>query len=171
MYYDDLKKKLVGENVIKRLALLKVSAAVSFDEGVMSCLEHLKAAPWSEDKVDIVLACLDELHLPEDSLLRQETDHEVSKDTLYVLCHICLVSLVFCLSEATTQIKGSGKNRGALIVREADNMLWMVDKLIRKKYNKEISKDHKVLSKLRHECERAKRALNNQHQNYRKYEY
>ncbi|CAF1849224.1 BnaC04g24120D [Brassica napus] len=103
-------------------------------------------------------------------LLRQETDHEVSKDTLYVLCHICLVSLVFCLSEATTQIKGSGKNRGALIVREADNMLWMVDKLIRKKYNKEISKDHKVLSKLRHECERAKRALNNQHQNYRKYE-
>ncbi|KAH0884686.1 hypothetical protein HID58_060782 [Brassica napus] len=78
-------------------------------------------------------------------LLRQETDHEVSKDTLYVLCHICLVSLVFCLSEATTQIKGSGKNRGALIVREADNMLWMVDKLIRKKYNKEISKDHKVL--------------------------
>ncbi|CDY31013.1 BnaC04g24110D [Brassica napus] len=68
MYYDDLKKKLVGENVIKRLALLKVSAAVSFDEGVMSCLEHLKAAPWSEDKVDIVLACLDELHLPEDSV-------------------------------------------------------------------------------------------------------
>ncbi|CAN6829225.1 unnamed protein product [Brassica oleracea] len=104
-------------------------------------------------------------------LLREETDHEVSKDTLYVLCHICLVCLVFCLSEATTQIKGSGKNRGALmgeIVREADNMLWMVDKLIMKKYNKEISKDHKVLSKLRHECERAKRALNNQHQHYRK---
>lgn len=39
-----------------------------------------------------------------------------------------------------------------------------VDKLIRKKYNKDISKDHKVLGKLRCECERAKRALSNQHQ-------
>ncbi|KFK43208.1 hypothetical protein AALP_AA1G094300 [Arabis alpina] len=37
-------------------------------------------------------------------------------------------------------------------------------KLIKKKYNKDISKDHKALSKLRRECERAKRALSNQHQ-------
>ncbi|CAH8383957.1 unnamed protein product [Eruca vesicaria subsp. sativa] len=37
-------------------------------------------------------------------------------------------------------------------------------KLIRKKYNKDISKDHKALGKLRRECERAKRALSNQHQ-------
>ncbi|XP_048623001.1 heat shock 70 kDa protein BIP3-like [Brassica napus] len=37
-------------------------------------------------------------------------------------------------------------------------------KLIKKKYNKDISKDHKALGKLRLECERAKRALSNQHQ-------
>ncbi|ESQ35968.1 hypothetical protein EUTSA_v10009566mg [Eutrema salsugineum] len=37
-------------------------------------------------------------------------------------------------------------------------------KLVKKKYNKDISKDHKALSKLRRECERAKRALSNQHQ-------
>ncbi|CAN6908397.1 unnamed protein product [Brassica oleracea] len=37
-------------------------------------------------------------------------------------------------------------------------------KLIKKKYNKDISKDHKALGKLRRECERAKRALSNQHQ-------
>ncbi|CAH2038509.1 unnamed protein product [Thlaspi arvense] len=37
-------------------------------------------------------------------------------------------------------------------------------KLIKKKYSKDISKDHKALSKLRRECERAKRALSNQHQ-------
>ncbi|KAK9919875.1 hypothetical protein M0R45_028449 [Rubus argutus] len=37
-------------------------------------------------------------------------------------------------------------------------------KLIKKKYNKDISKDNKALGKLRKECERAKRALSTQHQ-------
>ncbi|XP_031269515.1 probable mediator of RNA polymerase II transcription subunit 37b [Pistacia vera] len=36
-------------------------------------------------------------------------------------------------------------------------------KLIKKKYNKDISKDNKALGKLRSECERAKRALSGQH--------
>ncbi|KAM7469676.1 hypothetical protein LguiA_007859 [Lonicera macranthoides] len=37
-------------------------------------------------------------------------------------------------------------------------------KLIKKKYNKDISNDNKALGKLRKECERAKRALSSQHQ-------
>ncbi|CAA7053268.1 unnamed protein product [Microthlaspi erraticum] len=37
-------------------------------------------------------------------------------------------------------------------------------KLIKKKFNRDISKDHKALGKLRRECELAKRALSNQHQ-------
>ncbi|RZC94468.1 hypothetical protein C5167_026197 [Papaver somniferum] len=37
-------------------------------------------------------------------------------------------------------------------------------KLIKKKHGKDISKDKKALGKLRRECERAKRALSNQHQ-------
>lgn len=37
-------------------------------------------------------------------------------------------------------------------------------KLIKRKYNKDISNDKKALGKLRRECERAKRALSNQHQ-------
>ncbi|XP_044471859.1 luminal-binding protein 5-like [Mangifera indica] len=37
-------------------------------------------------------------------------------------------------------------------------------KLIKKKYNKDISKDNKALGKLRRECEKAKRALSSQHQ-------
>ncbi|KAH7516347.1 hypothetical protein FEM48_Zijuj10G0125400 [Ziziphus jujuba var. spinosa] len=37
-------------------------------------------------------------------------------------------------------------------------------KLIKKKYNNDISKDNKALGKLRRECERAKRALSSQHQ-------
>lgn len=201
MYCDDLKKKLVGENVVKILALLKVSAAISFDEGVVSCLEHLEAAPWSEDEEEVVVSCLDELHLPEDSvalilqrvsseprrartdddiflklltgvlqakddkarremkvlifkLVREEADREVSKDTLYGLCHRCLTSLVLCLSEVTTQMNDPGKDRGALmgeIAREADNMLWMVDILIEKKMCDEFVKlwaDQKELADL-----------------------
>ncbi|KAJ0245910.1 BTB/POZ domain-containing protein [Hirschfeldia incana] len=190
MYCDDLRKKLVGENVVKILALLKVSAAISFGEGVVSCLEHLEAAPWSEDEEEVVVSCLDELHLPEDSvglilqrvsseprvtrtdddiflklltgvlqakddkarremkvlifkLVREEADHEVSKETLYGLCHRCLTSLVLCLSEVTTQMNDPGKDRGALmgeIAREADNMLWMVDILIEKKMCDEFVK-------------------------------
>ncbi|TYH91718.1 hypothetical protein ES332_A13G132900v1 [Gossypium tomentosum] len=37
-------------------------------------------------------------------------------------------------------------------------------KLIKRKYNKDISEDNKALGKLRRECERAKRALSSQHQ-------
>ncbi|KAG7596368.1 Heat shock protein 70kD peptide-binding domain superfamily [Arabidopsis suecica] len=37
-------------------------------------------------------------------------------------------------------------------------------KLVKKKYNKDISKDHKALGKIRRECELAKRSLSNQHQ-------
>ncbi|KAL3516049.1 hypothetical protein ACH5RR_022951 [Cinchona calisaya] len=37
-------------------------------------------------------------------------------------------------------------------------------KMIKRKYNKDISNDKKALGKLRKECERAKRALSNQHQ-------
>ncbi|KAF7805098.1 luminal-binding protein 5-like [Senna tora] len=37
-------------------------------------------------------------------------------------------------------------------------------KLVKRKYNKDISNNHKALNKLRRECERAKRALSNQHQ-------
>eukprot|EP01018_Ginkgo_biloba_P031001 Gb_00216 [translate_table: standard] len=37
-------------------------------------------------------------------------------------------------------------------------------KLIKKKYNKDVSKDNRALGKLRRESERAKRALSNQHQ-------
>ncbi|CAH2079386.1 unnamed protein product, partial [Thlaspi arvense] len=50
-------------------------------------------------------------------------------------------------------------------VRTFDHMI--VDcfiKMIKKKHQKDISKDKKALGKLRRECERAKRALSTQHQ-------
>ncbi|CAA7038199.1 unnamed protein product [Microthlaspi erraticum] len=63
MYCDDLKNKLIGENVFKVLALLKVSSAIEFEEGIKSCLEYLEAAPWSEEEEQTVVSCIEKLDL------------------------------------------------------------------------------------------------------------
>lgn len=63
MYCKDLRRKLMREDVPKVLAILKVSAAIGFDAGVLSCLEYLEAAPWAEDEEEKVASLLSELHL------------------------------------------------------------------------------------------------------------
>lgn len=67
---------------------------------------------------------------------------DVSRDTLYSLCHRCLSALILCLSEATCMDE-SRQERGAImaeIAREADNMQWIVDILIDKKMGDEFVK-------------------------------
>ncbi|KAL3499312.1 hypothetical protein ACH5RR_038405 [Cinchona calisaya] len=63
MYCKDLRKKLTKEDVCRVLGILKVSAAIGFDAGVLSCLEFLEAAPWAEDEEEKVATLLSELHL------------------------------------------------------------------------------------------------------------
>lgn len=63
MYCKDLRKKLMREDVPKVLGILKVSAAIGFDAGVLSCLEYLEAAPWAEDEEEKVASLLSELRL------------------------------------------------------------------------------------------------------------
>ncbi|KAK9698551.1 hypothetical protein RND81_08G112500 [Saponaria officinalis] len=63
MYCRDLRRMLMREDVPKVLAILKVSAAIGFDAGVLSCLEYLEAAPWAEDEEEKVASLLSELHL------------------------------------------------------------------------------------------------------------
>ncbi|XP_047317265.1 BTB/POZ domain-containing protein At5g60050 [Impatiens glandulifera] len=63
MYCDDLKKKLLGEDVSKVLGLLKVSASLMFDAGIESCLEYLEAIPWTEEEEEKVISQLNELNL------------------------------------------------------------------------------------------------------------
>ncbi|KAK1262798.1 BTB/POZ domain-containing protein [Acorus gramineus] len=63
MYSKDLRRKLMREDVPKVLGILKVSAAIGFDAGVLSCLEYLEAAPWAEDEEEKVAALLSQLHL------------------------------------------------------------------------------------------------------------
>ncbi|RZC57341.1 hypothetical protein C5167_004646 [Papaver somniferum] len=59
----DLKKKLMREDVSKVLGILKVSAAIEFDAGVLSCLEYLEAVPWAEDEEVKVASILSQLRL------------------------------------------------------------------------------------------------------------
>ncbi|CAK9156596.1 unnamed protein product [Ilex paraguariensis] len=63
MYCKDLRKKLMKEDVSRVLGILKVSAAIGFDAGVLSCLEYLEAAPWAEDEEEKVASLLSELKL------------------------------------------------------------------------------------------------------------
>ncbi|KQJ92991.1 BTB/POZ domain-containing protein At1g63850 [Brachypodium distachyon] len=63
MYCNDLRRRLMREDVAKVLGILKVSAAIVFDAGVLSCLEYLEAAPWAEDDDEKVAALLTQLHL------------------------------------------------------------------------------------------------------------
>ncbi|KAD4384670.1 hypothetical protein R6Q59_011184 [Mikania micrantha] len=63
MYCKDLRRKLMKEDVARVLGILKVSAAIGFDAGVLSCLEYLEAAPWTEDEEEKVSSLLSELQL------------------------------------------------------------------------------------------------------------
>ncbi|CAN8245455.1 unnamed protein product [Cochlearia groenlandica] len=63
MYCSDLRKKMMRQDVSRVLGILKVSAAIGFDAGVLSCLEYLEAAPWSEDEEYRIASLLSELHL------------------------------------------------------------------------------------------------------------
>ncbi|KAA8543964.1 hypothetical protein F0562_021859 [Nyssa sinensis] len=159
--------KILG--LLKIRVLLQVSAAIDFEAGVMSCLEYLEAVPWSEEEEEKVITHLTQLQLHDSAteakdvkarremkalisrLLREDTSEhnnygnrlDISKDTLYHLCHRCLSSLILCLSEATTGMNESRQDRGVLMVeiaQEADNMHWIVDILIDKKMGEEFVK-------------------------------
>ncbi|CAA0811940.1 BTB/POZ domain-containing protein [Striga hermonthica] len=81
-------------------------------------------------------------------LLREDHDNndsnnklDISKDTLYQICHRCLGSLILCLSGATSLDNESGPARGTLmgeIAREADNMQWIVGILVDRKMGDEF---------------------------------
>nr|XP_043606878.1 BTB/POZ domain-containing protein At1g63850-like [Erigeron canadensis] len=66
MYCKDLRMKLMKDDVPRVLGILKVSAAIGFDAGVLACLEYLEAAPWAEDEEEKVASLLSELQLEGD---------------------------------------------------------------------------------------------------------
>ncbi|KAL4587614.1 hypothetical protein LXL04_000486 [Taraxacum kok-saghyz] len=78
MYCDDPKKKIMGEGVSKILGLLKVCDALTFNDGISSCLEYLEAVPWSEEEEERVIANLNELNLHSDNDVLQRVALEPS---------------------------------------------------------------------------------------------
>ncbi|XP_076895230.1 BTB/POZ domain-containing protein At1g63850-like [Bidens hawaiensis] len=99
MYCKDLRRKLMKEDVPKVLGILKVSAAIGFDAGVLSCLEYLEAAPWAEDEEEKVSSLLSELQLegagPTEVLKRVSVDitsgvDESNNEVLLKLLHTVL---------------------------------------------------------------------------------
>eukprot|EP00249_Psilotum_nudum_P015468 c25341_g1_i1 orf=907-2862(+) len=63
MYCKDLKRKLMKENVSRVLGILKVSAEIVFEAGLLSCLEYLEAVPWAEEDETKVISILSQLQL------------------------------------------------------------------------------------------------------------
>ncbi|CAM8879160.1 unnamed protein product [Rhodiola kirilowii] len=77
---EDLKTRLLGEDVSKVLGLLKVSTSLMFGAGIVSCLEYLEAVPWSEDEEEKVLLQLSQLRFsePVGDVLKRVVPNEVS---------------------------------------------------------------------------------------------
>ncbi|KAJ4971730.1 hypothetical protein NE237_004829 [Protea cynaroides] len=158
MYSDDLKKRLMNEEVRKVLSLLKVSAAIKFDAGIESCLEYLEAVPWSEDEEEKVISHLTQLQL-HDSVtevlqrISVEPTSSAQSDEIFMRLLTSVLQakddkarremktlIAGLLREDTTvhtaSVDESRRDRGALmgeIAREADNMEWIAGILIEKK--------------------------------------
>lgn len=93
MYCTNLKRKLLKESVSRVLSILKVSAAIVFEAGVLSCLEYLEAVPWAEEEEEKVTALLSQLRLESigagEVLKRLSTeDSGGSQDILVRLLHL-----------------------------------------------------------------------------------
>jgi hypothetical protein len=79
--------------------------------------------------------------LLKDNAFSDSSKIDVSKDTLYHLCHRCISSLSLCLSEASdTHERPDRSVLMSEIAREADNIQWIVDILIGKKMGDEFVK-------------------------------
>ncbi|KAL0773899.1 hypothetical protein Bca101_039050 [Brassica carinata] len=48
---------MMRHDVSRVLGILKVSIAIGFDAGVLSCLEYMKAESWSEDEEYRTASC------------------------------------------------------------------------------------------------------------------
>ncbi|KAL3635596.1 hypothetical protein CASFOL_020143 [Castilleja foliolosa] len=185
MYCKDLRKKLMKEDVPRVLGILKVSAAIGFDAGVLSCLEYLEASPWAEDEEEKVASLLSELRLEgvgarevlkrvsldvtsrpdnvndheqvllkllqvvlegKDEKARREmktlitkmlhensSQHDLRKESLYVVCDSCLKSLSHNFLRASEKETHDASE----IARQADNLHWLLDIMI----DKQIAED------------------------------
>lgn len=140
------------EKVISHLCQLQLT------DSMTEVLQRISSEPSTSSRTDdIVLRLLTGVLQAKDDKARREMKNllfrllredssdysdglDVSKDTLYHLCHRCLNSLLLCTSEAVSADEG-GRDRGVLMVeiaREADNIQWIVDILIDRKIGEDF---------------------------------
>ncbi|KAG0489453.1 hypothetical protein HPP92_006316 [Vanilla planifolia] len=105
---------------------------------LLACVLQSKNEKARGDMKTLMLGLLGE----DNHRSREFADHvDVSKGTLYHLCHECLNSLLLCLSEAASAGDCHGRDRGILIAdiaRQADNLHWLLEILISKKMAEEF---------------------------------
>ncbi|KAK4440798.1 BTB/POZ domain-containing protein [Sesamum alatum] len=145
------------ETVVSHLNQLQLD-----DSGTDAVLQRVIAEPSTSSRADEIFLklSLGVLQAKDDKarremkalifrLLREDCDNntfqnklDISRDTLYHLCHRCLSSLILCLSGASC-LDESERDRGTImgeIAREADNTQWIVSILIDRKMGDEFVK-------------------------------
>ncbi|KAH7280301.1 hypothetical protein KP509_37G060600 [Ceratopteris richardii] len=95
MYCTNLTRKLMKESISRVLSILKVSATLIFEAGVLSCLEYLEAVPWAEEEEGKVSSLLGQLQLEKNGageVLKRLSIEEAggSQDILLRLLHLVI---------------------------------------------------------------------------------
>ncbi|XVF52949.1 hypothetical protein PTKIN_Ptkin05aG0059100 [Pterospermum kingtungense] len=145
MYCKDLRKKLMKEDVSKVLGILKVSAVIGFDAGVLSCLKYLEAAPCAEDEEEKMALLLAELRLENVGVgeVLKMVSFEVTNgtneggDNEEVLLKLLHVILEGKDEKARREMKGLNVSQ---IARQADNLHWILDIFIDRKIAEDFLK-------------------------------
>ncbi|CAD5176359.1 unnamed protein product [Musa acuminata subsp. malaccensis] len=141
------------EKVVSTLGKLQIQQVC---EPIRGILQRVSVEPSTSANTDsIYLGILDGVLQAKDKkarrdmkaliarLLREDLDQnnmhynklEISRETLYHLCHKCLDCLLQLLSEAANFGEGHGDRASLMgeVAREADNVQWLVDILINKR--------------------------------------
>ncbi|RWW34300.1 hypothetical protein GW17_00000937 [Ensete ventricosum] len=141
------------EKVVSTLGKLQIQQVC---EPIRGILQRVSVEPSTSVNTDsIYLGILDGVLQAKDKkarrdmkaliarLLREDVDQsnmhcnkiEISRETLYRLCHKCLDCLLQLLSEAANFGEGQGDRASLMgeVAREADNVQWLVDILINKR--------------------------------------
>ncbi|KAJ7952270.1 BTB/POZ domain containing protein [Quillaja saponaria] len=146
MYCKDIRKKLMKEDVSRVLGILKVSAAIGFDAGVLSSevlkrvsTEVTNGTEEGNDNEEVLMKLLHVVLEGKDEKARREmkglvskmlrenpSQNDLRKESLYSACDDCLELLrhYFFLA-AASDMKDVGQ-----VARQADNLHWILDILI-----------------------------------------
>ncbi|TYI14681.1 hypothetical protein ES332_A08G136600v1 [Gossypium tomentosum] len=159
-----LRKELMRNGISKNLKILQIAVAIGFDAGVLSCFEHLEAAPWAEDDEEkvgdneqVLLKLLHVVLEGKDEKARREmkglvlkmirensSPNDLRKESLYSACDGCLE----LLQHHFLRVASSDLQDVSQIARQADNLHWMLEILIDRRIAEDFLKSWASQSEL-----------------------